>query len=159
MTAPISLTIPFRQRLLMRLVNFYPPFLAMGIRVMYVDTHTIRSQLHLRWHNRNLFGTHFGGSLYAMCDPFFVFILLNNLGGDYIVWDKAASIQFLKPGRGTVSATFHIPPERVDEIRAQVETSKKVEPIFTAEVVDAAGVVMARVEKVLYVRRKSKTSS
>ena len=25
------------------------------------------------------------------------------MGHDYIVWDKAAAIQFLKPGRGTVA--------------------------------------------------------
>ena len=95
MTAPAPLTLSRRQRLMMRLVNFYPPLLGMGIRITYVDAHTIRSRLGLHWFNRNLFGTQFGGALYAMCDPFFVFILLNNLGAGYIVWDKAASIQFL----------------------------------------------------------------
>lgn len=148
-----------RQRLLMRFVNFYPPFLGMGIRITYVDSHTIRSRLSLTWFNRNLFGTQFGGALYAMCDPFFVFILLNNLGAGYIVWDKASNIQFLKPGRSAVSATFRIPPERVAEIQAQADAGEKVEPLFTVEVVDDAGVVIARVEKRLYVRKKSESPS
>jgi hypothetical protein len=77
------------------------------------------------------------------------------LGPDYIVWDKAASIQFLRPGRGTVTAQFHVPPERVDEIRAAADQGQKVEPRFTVDVTDAQGEVIARVEKLLYIRRKN----
>jgi acyl-coenzyme A thioesterase PaaI-like protein len=104
--------------------------------------------------NRNIVGTHFGGSLYAMCDPWFMLILMNALGADYIVWDKSASIRFVKPGRGTVSATFHISQERVDEIRAQVEANKKIEPTFEVDVVGENGELIAHVEKLLYVRKK-----
>ena len=145
-----------RQRLLLRLVNFWPPYLGAGIRVQSVsaDRRTVRVRLALNWLNRNLFGTQFGGSLYAMCDPFFVILLMRQLGAGYIVWDKAASIQFLKPGRGPVSATFHVPAERVAEIRAQADAGEKVEPTFSVEVRDEAEQVIARVEKLLYVRRK-----
>jgi hypothetical protein len=104
--------------------------------------------------NRNLVGVHFGGSLYAMCDPWFMLLLMRALGKDYIVWDKSASIQFLKPGLGTVSATFHIPRERVDEIRAQADNQYKVEPVFTVDVLNEQGEAVARVEKLIYVRRK-----
>ena len=143
-----------RQRWLIRLVNFYPPYLGAGIRVASSEQHTIKVRLGLHWFNRNLFGTQFGGSLYAMCDPFFVFILLQNLGPEYIVWDKAASIQFLKPGRGPVTATFHIPPETIDDIRTQADRGEKVEPVFQVEVVDDDQQVIAQVEKRLYVRKK-----
>jgi acyl-coenzyme A thioesterase PaaI-like protein len=139
----------------MRLINLYPPFVGAGIRVVRAEAHTLTVQLGLHWFNRNLFGTQFGGSLYAMCDPFFVFILLNNLGPGYIVWDKAASIQFLKPGRGRVTATFHIAPEQVQAIRAQADAGEKVEPLFNVDVVDEAGQAIARVEKRLYVRKKA----
>ena len=83
-------------RKLIRRVNWYPPYLGMGVRVKSVnDEHTrFVVELRQRWYNRNLFGTHFGGSLYAMADPFYVFIVMMNLGRDYIVWDKAASIEF-----------------------------------------------------------------
>jgi acyl-coenzyme A thioesterase PaaI-like protein len=147
----------FRQRLLWTFVNFYPPYLGAGIRVVYrsPDQHTLKVRLGLNWLNRNLFGTQFGGSLYAMCDPFFAVILLVNLGGGYIVWDKAASIQFLRPGRGPVTATFHIPPETVAEIRTQADAGVRVEPVFTVDVIDEARQVVARVEKRLYVRRKT----
>jgi acyl-coenzyme A thioesterase PaaI-like protein len=104
--------------------------------------------------NRNLVGVHFGGSLYAMCDPWYMLILIRLLGNDYIVWDKAASIKFISPGRGKVVATFHIPPEHVDQIRADADRDGKTEPTFSADVLDERGQVVAHVEKLLYVRRK-----
>lgn len=104
--------------------------------------------------NRNLVGVHFGGSLYAMCDPWFMLILMRLLGRDYIVWDKAASIQFKKPGRGRVKARFYIPSECVEEIRKDADVKGKIEPIFKVNVVDDDGQVIAQVEKLLYVRRK-----
>ncbi len=108
----------------------------------------------LRFWNRNYVGTHFGGSLYAMCDPFFMIVLMNNLGPDYIVWDKAATIRFKKPGKGLMKASFHIPAERIAEIRAQADTQGKTEPTFTVSVTDAEGNVIAEVDKLLYVRKK-----
>lgn len=159
-TAAPRLNLSLRQRLLMRFINFYPPYLGAGIRVVSIspDGRTIKVRLALNWLNRNLFGTQFGGSLYAMCDPFFVIILLQNLGPDYIVWDKAASIQFLRPGRGSVTATFHIPPERIEVIRALADRGEKVEPEFQVEVVDEAGQVIAQIEKRLWVRKKQQES-
>jgi acyl-coenzyme A thioesterase PaaI-like protein len=109
----------------------------------------------LRFYNRNLFGTHFGGSLYSMCDPHFVFILIRHLGSGYVVWDKAASIDFVRPGRGTVTALFRIPPEEIEAIRVRADAGEKVEPLLTANVVDAGGELVARVQKRLYVRKKA----
>ena len=89
-----------------------------------------------------------------MCDPFFMLIMMQNLGRDYIVWDKTASIQFLKPGRGTVTALFHIPPETIEAIRAQADQGEKLEPVFSVDVVNEQGEIVAKVEKRLYVRKK-----
>ena len=140
---------------LIRLLNFYPPYMGAGIRVKpSSDLRTFEVRMKLTVWNRNYFGTQFGGSLYSMCDPFFVLILSAALGRDYIVWDKAAAIRFLRPGRGTVNATFHIPQERIDEIRAAADAGDKVEPTFQVTVVDGEGKVVAEVEKLLYVRRK-----
>jgi acyl-coenzyme A thioesterase PaaI-like protein len=142
------------QRFRERFVNLYPPFLGAGIRAHHIDEGTIRVELKMSALNRNLVGTHFGGSLYAMCDPWFMLILMRLLGRDYIVWDKAASIQFLRPGRGTVTATFYIPQERVEEIRLAADMGEKIEPTFTVDVLDAQGKTVAHVEKLLYVRKK-----
>jgi hypothetical protein len=143
------------RRWLYRLLSLYPPYLGAGIRVKAApDLRTFEVWMRLRWWNRNYVKTHFGGSLYAMCDPFFMLILIEALGRGYVVWDKSATIHFRRPGRGTVSATFHIPQERVDEIRAAADAAGKVEPVFHVEVVDERGDVVAEVEKLVYVRRK-----
>jgi acyl-coenzyme A thioesterase PaaI-like protein len=145
-----------RHRLLMRFVNLYPPFLGAGIRVSYPkgDAHTIVVRLGLHWWNKNLFGTQFGGSLYAMADPFFVFVVMKNLGPGYLVLDKAAQIEFLRPGRGRATATFHVPPEQIAEIRAAADRGERVEPVLTAEIVADDGGLVARVTKRLWVRKK-----
>ena len=139
-------------------INFYPPLLGAGIRVLHKqsDDYTIKVQLKLTRLNLNVVGTHFGGSLYAMCDPFFMLLLLEHLGRDYIVWDKAASIQFLKPGRGTVTATFHISPEQIAELRAQTDREGKIEPLFNVDVIDEQGEVVAKIEMRLYIRTESR---
>jgi len=138
---------------LARLLNLYPPYLGAGVRVREVDSHTFDVSMRLRPWNQNYFGTHFGGSLYSMCDPFFALILARELGAGYVVWDKAATIRFLKPGKGTVRARFSVPRERVSEIRATVDGRRKDEPRFSAQVLDEAGEVVAEVDKHLYVRK------
>ena len=138
-----------------RFINLSPPLLGAGIRSRTLDERTIEVEMKLTASNRNIVGVHFGGSLYAMCDPWFMLILIRQLGADYIVWDKAASIQFKKPGKGTVRARFHISPERVEEIRKDADAQTKIEPTFVVDVVDTEGQVIARVEKLLYVRRKN----
>lgn len=145
-----------RRSWLLRVMNFYPPFLGAGIRVRRVgpDRRAFEVRMKLHFFNRNYVGTHFGGSLYAMCDPFFMLILIPALGPEYVVWDKAATIRFKRPGRGTVRATFDIPQVRVDEIRRAADDGERVESVFTAEVVGEDGMVVAEVDKTLYVRRQ-----
>ena len=142
---------------LIRRINFYPPFLGMGIRVKaHNDDFTrFEVQLRARWYNRNLFGTHFGGSLYSMCDPFYVFIVTMNLGPDYIVWDKTAAIAFLKPAKGDIHAVFEVGEDRLKKIRSEVDQLGKNTYHFEADLVDEAGLTVARVSKEVYVRSKA----
>lgn len=142
---------------LIRRVNFYPPYLGMGVRVRdWRDDFTrFEVELRARWYNRNLFGTHFGGSLYSMADPFFVFIVTMNLGRDYIVWDKSASIDFLKPAKGTILGVFQIDRQRLDEIRDDVDRIGRNSYWFETELTDESGVAVARVRKEVYVRAKN----
>lgn len=144
------------QRHLFRIINVYPPYVGAGIRFLRreSDAHTLKVEMKLRPWNRNLFGTQFGGSLYSMCDPWFVFLLVRHLGPGYVVWDKAAAIEFLRPGRGRVTATFHVPPQRLEEIRAAADQDGKTEPVLTVDVVGDDGEVVAKVTKTLWVRKK-----
>jgi acyl-coenzyme A thioesterase PaaI-like protein len=138
-----------------KFINYYSPLWGAGIRARTIDERTIRVKMRLTLLNRNIVGVHFGGSLYAMCDPWFMLILMRALGDDYIVWDKAASIKFIKPGRSSVTATFHIPPERVNEILNATAGGEKYLPTFTVDVLDEEGQVVAQVEKLLYVKKKN----
>ena len=148
-----------RERLLEKFINIYPPLLGAGIRSRSIDEHTVDVEMNLTVFNRNVVGVHFGGSLYAMCDPWFMLILMRLLGSNYLVWDKAASIKFKKPGRGRVKARFHIPQEEVDQIRMDADREGKIEPTFSVNVLSEDGEIIAQVEKLLYVRRKPAASS
>ena len=141
---------------LRRWINFWPPFLGAGIRVKRIapDMKAVDVEMKLRSWNANYVGTHFGGSLFAMTDAFYMLMLMANLGRDYIVWDKAASIRYRKPGKGTVRAEFRLSDSQIDDIREKLKTLPKYEPVCSVEVKDDAGVVVAQIEKVLHVRKK-----
>jgi acyl-coenzyme A thioesterase PaaI-like protein len=139
-----------------RLLNIWPPFRAAGIRVREIapDFRSATVELRMRLLNRNYVGTHFGGSLFAMTDPFFMVMMMKNLGPDYLVWDKQGTVRFLKPARGTVTARFEIPEERIAEARERTAAGAKYEPVFRVDIVDAQGTIVADVEKTLYIRKK-----
>ncbi|WP_291786437.1 DUF4442 domain-containing protein [Cecembia sp.] len=141
---------------LIKLLNFYPPYLFSGIKVIAHNKEFtyFKVRLKLTWYNRNLVGTAFGGSLYAMCDPFYMFILIINLGKEYIVWDKAASIDFIKPGKGTVYAEFSIPKDQIAKIKEEVDIDRKKVFNFPCKVVDKEGKTIALLSKDVYVRKK-----
>ena len=145
-----------RARLLRFGLNLYPPYLGAGVRVRHIsaDFREVRVKMGLNLFNRNYVGTQFGGSLYSMTDPFFMLMLMENLGREYIVWDKAANIEFVSPGKGPVYAEFRIDQHLLDEIRAQTAGGEKYLPRLHAEVRDGEGTLVARVQKTLYVRLK-----
>ncbi len=128
-------------RYLRAYMNVWPPFLGAGIRVKRLqrDFKAINVEMKLRWWNANWVGTHYGGSLYSMTDPFFMVVLIENLGRDYVVWDKSAAIRFRKPGTGTVKAQFRLSEEQVQEIREAVKNKVREDTKFSAEVKEEAG--------------------
>ena len=137
-------------------LNFYRPYRGAGIRMSYLapDFRSAEMELRTRWFNRNPFGTHFGGGLYAMCDPIYVLLLARILGPGYVVWDKAATIRFLKPGRGTVTARFETPSEMTEAYLRQADAGETLTPELTVQVMDKEGDVVAEVVKTLYIRKK-----
>lgn len=138
------------------IMNLWPPFMGAGIRVtrLQPDWRAIDVEMKLRFWNANFVGTHYGGSLYSMTDPFYMLMLIENLGRDYIVWDKSATIRFRKPGKGKMRASFRLSEEQIESIRQQLQSQEKVEPTFTVQVTDEAGELVAEVQKLLHVRKK-----
>lgn len=139
-----------------RLVNFWPPLFFAGIRATHIspDFRHIEVVLKLRWYNRNFVGTQFGGSLFAMTDPWYMLMLVHNLGRDYFVWDKSAHIDFIAPGRAAVKAVFRVDDELLKRIYAHTAEGKKYLPTFSIDITDVEGHVVARVHRTLYVRAK-----
>lgn len=137
-------------------INLYPPFWGMGIRVDRIsdDFRELDVRMGLHWYNRNYVGTQFGGGLYAMTDPFFMLMLMQCLGPGYVVWDQAASIDFVHPGRSRVWARFRLPEGEVERLIAEAEGGAPLRPVYSLEVTDDEGNLVARVQKTLYVRKK-----
>jgi acyl-coenzyme A thioesterase PaaI-like protein len=133
----------------------YLPYAGAGILVTHIaeDASEVRVEMPLTDSNVNLVGTHFGGSLYSMVDPHLMFLLIQRLGTDYVVWDKEANINFRKPGLGTVHATIRITDEEVEAIRSATANGDKHLPQWTLVILDAQDEVVATVLKTLYVRR------
>jgi len=148
---------PLIKKNLRRWINWWPPLLGAGIRVTRFDEdwRAVDVEVVLRWWNRNYVGTQYGGSLYSMTDPFYMVMLMENLGGGYVVWDKSATIRFRRPGRGKVRAEFRLSGEVIEEIRFAAEREGRAEREFVVEVKSETGEVIAEVKKLLHVRNKA----
>jgi acyl-coenzyme A thioesterase PaaI-like protein len=148
--------VKYSARTLVRGMHLWPPFLGAGIRLRHMSEDFREAEAELKFGrlNRNAVGTQFGGSLFAMTDPFYAIMLMRNLGPEYLVWDKAASIEYVAPGRGAVRARFELTQARLAQIRAQAAGGEKVLPDFDTDIVDTQGEVIARVHRTLYVRLK-----
>jgi acyl-coenzyme A thioesterase PaaI-like protein len=156
MTTPAELPRPWDAETLRQGINTYGPYLGAGIEVTHLaeDFSELRVSLALTPANTNLVGTQFGGSLYAMVDPHLMILLMQRLGPDYVVWDKAARIDFLRPGTSAVHATVRVTDAELDAVRALTAGGAPHEPAWSLDLTDDAGEVVARVHKTLWVRRR-----
>ncbi|NBW80456.1 DUF4442 domain-containing protein [bacterium] len=139
-----------------KLINAWPPFMGAGIAIRSAseDFKHLRVELKRSWYNINYVGVQFGGSIYAMVDPFYMLMLMHNLGDGYIVWDKAAQISFLRPGRSSLFAEFNIDDQLIAEIREKTAGGAKHVFDLPVTITDNTGERVAHVVKTLYVRRK-----
>ena len=145
-------------QLLRFFMNIWPPFIGAGIKIITLSKDYRYTLVRLRMgiFNRNIVGVHFGGSLFAMTDPFFMIMVQQNLGKEYVVWDRAAKIDFVKPGRGNVHAEFSISEQQLEDLKSAAQNGAKVLRDFTVEVKDGSGEIVAIIIKTLYVRQKRK---
>lgn len=136
--------------------NLFPAFRGTGARIDEIsdDYRRIRIRIPLNWRTRNYVGTIYGGSMYGAVDPIYMIMLIKNLGSEYVVWDKAATIRFKKPGKETLFAEFRLGQREINEIKLILRDQKSVDRIYTVEITDSAGTVHCVVEKTLYIARK-----
>lgn len=147
----------WRSRLTRWGFNWFPAYRATGARLTYVadDWHEVRLLLPLTWRTRNYVGALFGGSIYGAVDPIYMIMLIKLLGRAYEVWDKSATIRFLRPGRSTLHAAFRVEPSLLAAIRDTVAREGRTDQRFSIDLTDAAGEVHATCEKVLSVRARA----
>ena len=147
----------WRARMVRLGFNLHPAFRGSGGRVVHVgrDLRHIRIALPLSWKTRNIVGSLYGGSLFAITDGAHPMMLMAALGEDYIVWDKAASIRYKKPGYTTLYADFTLTNEELAEIRRRLAEHPELEQTFLVELKDAQGVVHTVVERTVYIAEKN----
>ena len=150
-----GLLFDLRQKFLEKAINYYGPYLGAGVKLekLSKDYRHAKVTMPLTFYNKNYMGTQFGGSLYSMVDPWYMLMLIKNLGKGYIIWDKGATIQFKKPGKGKVHAEFNLTQEIIDDIKANVEVNTKMDKVFKVEIRDEAGTLICEVDKVVYIRK------
>ncbi len=155
---PIPMHENWKSRLLRLRLNFFPCYWFTGAKIVFIrsDFQQVRVKLPLTWRTRNIVGVTFGGSMFAATDPVYMTMFMNILGRNYIVWDKAGSIRYRKPGRADLFAEFLITDEQVDRVRQALESQEKLDLDFKVNLTDAEGVVHAEVEKVVHFRKKPK---
>lgn len=141
---------------LLKMMRFWPPFMGAGIRVKSFnsDCTLIVVEMKMRFWNKNYVGTHFGGSIYSMTDPFYMLMLMQALGKNYTVWDKSATIRYRIPAKGSLYAKFELPQEQIKTLRDMVNEHQKIQPEFKIEITNQAGEIVAEVTKILSISQK-----
>ena len=147
----------WRARMVRLGFNFHPAFRGTGGRVVHVarDLRHIRICLPLNWKTKNIVGSLYGGSLFAITDGAHPMMLMAALGDGFIVWDKSASIRFRKPGYSTLYADFVLGSGEIAGIHAALAENPELEQTFLVELKDVHGVVHAVVERTVYIAEKN----
>jgi hypothetical protein len=143
------------------LANLWPPYFGAGIKILELskDFRYLKVCLKRNWLNTNYVNTQFGGSIYSMVDPFYMLLLMNNLGPEYIVWDKAAQIEFIKPGRTKLFAEFSLDSNLLKRVKERTKHGDKYIFDLPVDVSNEKGETVAHVVKTLYVRKKGRKNS
>lgn len=140
------------------LMNVFPAYRRGGGRVTGIaaDWHRMTVKVPLNWSTRNYVGTIYGGAMFSAVDPLMMMMLIKILGRKYVIWDKAAAIRFIRPGRTTLVAEAVVDRTEVAEIRRLLETETSLDRHYTISLTDSAGAVHAEVDKTLYIAKTRK---
>lgn len=162
MSKGLSVTYPtnWRQRLWRLWYNLHPAIRGTGSFMTHLSANWQEAHivLPLWFRTRNYLGTLFGGSMFAAADPVLLVMLIKILGPDYVVWDKSASIRYVRPGTGTLYLRFLVTETDLTTIREAVAVQGKTDHRFFLEYRNAAGELISRVEKVLFLADKARFS-
>jgi acyl-coenzyme A thioesterase PaaI-like protein len=142
-------------------LNTYAPYIGAGIKIDHIslDQGLCVISMGLNTLNKNIVGTQFGGSLYSMVDPFYMLMLMHQLGSNYVVWDKSSHIDFVAPGNSKVTARMKIPSSEVITIQELAKEGEAVFREYKVDIVDEQQKLIATVTKTLYIRLRKYSKS
>lgn len=142
-------------------LNTYAPYIGAGIKIDHIslDQGLCVVSMELTTLNKNIVGTQFGGSLYSMVDPFYMLMLMHQLGSNYVVWDKSSHIDFIAPGNSKVTARMKIPSAEVITIQELAKDGEAVFREYQVDIVDDQQKLIATVTKTLYIRLRKYSKS
>ncbi len=142
-------------------INTYAPYVGAGIKVEHIDLDQglCVVSMGLNALNKNIVGTQFGGSLYSMVDPFYMLMLMHQLGSTYVVWDKSSHIEFIAPGNSRVRTRMKIPSREIATIQKLAKDGDAVFREYKTDIVDDQEKIIATVTKTIYIRLRKHSKS
>ncbi len=157
---PSKLARGIRPGVFRRFANWFPPIRNSGVKIVRISDDWQEWDLRLRLgrRTRNYVGTHYGGTLYSAADPHYMLAWMHILGRQYLVWDKAATIRFVRPGRGHLTGHVRISLEEIADVRERLETEPKLDVEHHFQWLAADGTVVAEVDKIVNIRKKRPAS-
>ena len=146
----------FKSRMLRYAFNLFPPFRTSGAWLTQIsaDVRYVRLKIPLKLKTRNYVGTLCGGNMYSAVDGVYMVMLIKNLGNDYLVWDKTATIRYKKPAKGTLFAEFQLTEGELQEIKYEVARQGKIDREYLIQLVDESDTVCAEVTKTIHIKQK-----
>jgi hypothetical protein len=114
-----------------RLLELYPPFVPMRIKVLEItaDWRIVRILLPLNARSRNPGGVMFGGYQAALADPIAALACARVFPG-YSVWTRAMEVSFDHGGNSDLEMRFALTPDQENDIRMQLASEGRATPTF-----------------------------
>jgi len=114
-----------------RLLELYPPFIPMRIKVLEIagQWRTVRIRLPLNARSRNPGGVMFGGYQAALADPIAALACARVFPG-YSVWTRAMTISFDHGGNSDLEMRFSLTPAQEADIRIELQNEGRATPTF-----------------------------
>ena len=118
------------------------------------DLHKVVITLRLNWKNKNYVGSIFGGSMLAATDPIYLIQLIQILGDNYVVWDKAVTARYKRPAKSRIYGTFLFSKKEIKDIKNKIAESHEIDITKTMNLIDEKQQIIATFSKTLYIADK-----
>ncbi len=137
-------------------LNYWPCIWCTGGKIQFLSSDFRELHIGLKKNIRTLnrVGTIYGGSIYSSVDPYFMLMMMWILGTEYVVWDKAAKVKFVRPITGKVKAKFIISEKLIEETKQSILEKGEIVFDLPLKYEDENGTVYAIFEKTIYAASK-----